>query len=121
MVSLSGQHPNSVSLQCDDGHPRFLGPRAADTPSSQHPYLDSLQVFGLGHPLSNGPLAGVMLSQQQPYLVLMQAFILRLLHILVFLKNTSYFDDVVSSSVAEIYEIYYFLETVLLKIIRKLL
>lgn len=92
IVSLSAQHPNNVSLQCDDGHPRFLGPRAAETPSSQQPYFDSLQVFGFGQPLSNGPLAGVILSQQQPYVVLTHVLIFRLLHIRVFVNRSKIVD-----------------------------
>lgn len=100
IVWLSGQQPKSVSLQCEEGQPRFLGPRAADTPSSQQPYLDSLQVFGFGQPLSKGPLAGVILSQQQPYFVLRQVLILRLLHKRGFL-NKSIIVDVPPYVVAE--------------------
>lgn len=42
------QQPNSVSSQGSTGQPPFLGPVAGETPSGQQPYLDSLQVLGVG-------------------------------------------------------------------------
>lgn len=50
-VLLSGQHPKSVSLQWVCGQPAIFSSRAGDTPSSQQPYLLSLQVFGIGQPV----------------------------------------------------------------------
>jgi hypothetical protein len=77
-----------------------FGPRAGETPSSQHPNLDSLQVFGFGHPLSKGPSAGVILSQQHPKVVSLQDFCFLLLHILgFFAANTSTMGVVSHTSV----------------------
>jgi hypothetical protein len=77
-----------------------FGPRAGETPSSQHPNLDSLQVFGFGQPLSKGPSAGVILSQQHPKVVSLQDFCFLLLHILgFFAANTSTMGVVSHTSV----------------------
>lgn len=48
-------------------------PLAAETPSSQHPYLVSLHVSGTAQPSSNGPDAAVLLSAQHPNVLLRQA------------------------------------------------
>lgn len=50
IVLLSGQQPNSVSLHDIVGQPLNSRPNAGDTPSSQHPYLVSLHVFGFRQP-----------------------------------------------------------------------
>lgn len=67
------QHPNKLLLHNGSGHPLNFLPLAADTPSSQHPYLVSLHVSGNLQPSSNGPVAAVVLSGQQPNVLLRHA------------------------------------------------
>lgn len=99
---MSEQQPNNDDSQNVEGQPLNFLPSAGDTPSSQQPYLLSLQVSGIRQPLSKGPSAGVILSGQHPNSVFLQSFLFFFLHFFgLGVENISDIDDVGYSSVSK--------------------
>lgn len=75
-VRPSEQQPNNELSHKAGGQSFFFLLKAGVTLSGQHPNLVSLHVLGVGHPSSNGPFAAVLLSTaQHPNSVNMQGMV----------------------------------------------